>query len=481
MNKKKEVKLLRTGEIECSFNGESTVVGFDSKKISALTDKLSSEVAGFGLGSDYANEIYLLFYFKLCEWSVQLDDLHCEDIKTGVGGVQGVLWRSMLKGRRGLPVYTLIRDYFRSVILTIMAFSVVVIGGLLSPMYVLWQTFMLGKGGSLSSRACIVRSSATYSKMCLIKDDLNMDLYAEDIAYKKTNLSSMFSLLSVNASFYSVLKIPFIVGRDFCSILRDAYILLGFQCVGDIVWYFSRRIVVKAIYEITFIELCRLGSVKSIYTGNKEDRYAMLESRIASNNNKELICIPHGLEYSIKFPGGVAGDIFYSTSQVSAECLNKLYGTTKFVYDQALMNRIFSRACLAVDNEGKGKKVVYFSESRDTHVNLSIVKTLYNLGVDFSVKLHPKDSKSNYSHIGFNLIFIDDYVDAICNRICVARKSTVLLEALFNGSISIAYLENSKDKYYVEHLFPSLQAKGIKQVFCESDLKEELSLILEGK
>jgi hypothetical protein len=474
-----EIKLKNSGEIEYFNNGESTIVGFENEKTQSLIERLADEVDSHSLFSDYANEIYLLYYLKRCEWSCQLDGFWENKISTKAKGAQGVLWRSLLKGKGKLPFAPLISDYTRSVFLILLSFILVLIGCLYAPLFIIFRAATTGRAKNISENVCVVRSPATFSKMCMIKERFNITLLSEDIVYKHNSLISLFSMLTVKAGLYKAFFVPYIIIRDYILVIKESNQLLGKECIGDITWYFSKRIIFKAIYEIVFQEITTNKNVIKLYTGNKEDRYAMLENRITKIESKQLTCIPHGLEYAIKFPTNVAGNAFFSTSEEVSAFLNCLYATDKFVYDKEIMKAIFYRDDKTSPTNNQSPKIVYFSESRDLHVNYQIVKTLHNSKYDFLVKLHPQDPKSNYKDIGFVVNFLDDYDEAISNNICIARKSTVLLEALFNNSLSIAYLVNSKDKYYATHVFPSLNIKDINHVFCESKLMEKLASFLE--
>lgn len=474
-----EIKLKNSGEIERINNGESTVIGFETENNQSIIELLADEVDNYSLYSDYANEIYLLYYLKRSEWSCQLDGFWDEKISTKAKGAQGVLWRSMLKSKGKLSFTSLVKDYTRSVFLILLSFILVVIGCLYAPLFIIFRVATTGRAKNISENVCVVRSPATFSKMNLIKDKFNLTLLSEDIVYRNSSLTSLFSLVKIKPLLYKAFFAPYIIIRDYILVIKESYLLLGNGCVGDITWYFAKRIIFKAIYEVVYQEISVNKNVNKLYTGNKEDRYAMLENRIAKIENKQLICIPHGLEYAIKFPTNVAGNIFFSTSEKVSVFLNHLYKTDKFIYDKEIMKAIFYRGEKPSTINNRNKKIVYFSESRDIHVNNQIVKILHNSKYDFLVKLHPQDPKSNYQDIGFVVNFLDDYDEAISNNICIARKSTVLLEALFNNSISIAYLANSKDKYYATHVFPSLNIEDIHHVFCESKLMEKLVSFLE--
>jgi hypothetical protein len=89
--------------------------------------------------------------------------------------------------------------------------------------------------------------------------------------------------------------------------------------------------------------------------------------------------------------------------------------------------------------------------------------------MQLSIKLHPKDKKSDYEKYESRVNFIEDFNDAVSRNICFSRKSTTLLEAVYNGSVSGAILINAKD-IAVFNTFPSLQDEKIKVFNSTSDL-----------
>jgi hypothetical protein len=63
--------------------------------------------------------------------------------------------------------------------------------------------------------------------------------------------------------------------------------------------------------------------------------------------------------------------------------------------------------------------------------------------------------------------FIDEFKEAICSNICFSRKSTILLEAIYNNSQAAAILTNNKDRI-IFNTFPSLKDDKIN-VFYDKD------------
>ena len=131
-----------------------------------------------------------------------------------------------------------------------------------------------------------------------------------------------------------------------------------------------------------------------------------------------------------------------------------------------------------IENKKKSEKpkVVFFTEPREIDVNINILKELLPLmaknNIRLYMKLHPFDKKSNYDR--FDISYIDSLEEALISNICFARKSTTLLEALYNGSKVAAILTNPKDKA-IFNTFPSLQSKEITKAFTVNELYNWIS------
>lgn len=224
--------------------------------------------------------------------------------------------------------------------------------------------------------------------------------------------------------------------------------------------HYAKRTASTCLYYCLIETLFKEHKPDVYYTGLNLERYAIVEDVLARKYGVKTICIPHGLEYGFKFPYGFTTDRFYTTSNYASDYLNKMYTTQKFVFDNEIANKMFKRSYILPENHKK--KLIFFTESRDVHVNQEIVEQMlsYLKGTDYKLylKLHPADKKDNYS--SYNIEFIENFDESICDNICIARKSTVLLEATYNGSLSAAILINNKDKAMF-YTFPSLQSERI--------------------
>lgn len=253
----------------------------------------------------------------------------------------------------------------------------------------------------------------------------------------------------------------------------------------DCMKFFSIRVVHISLYERLLDYLMSFDWKGNFITGNNLDSYALVEEKVAHKHGMHIICIPHGLEYGFKFPHGFIGDIFYATSEHAAKYLNEMYKTTKFRFDIKIAEEMYK---VKSNNERKGRRVVYFSEPREPNVNVLIItellKHLEGKGITLYIKHHPKDNISDYKIFGERLHDISDLNEAITGNVCVSRKSTTLLESIYNNSVSAAILTCEKDKA-IFYMFPSLQDENISVFESFRDLNDwidmQLNLNLEEK
>lgn len=260
----------------------------------------------------------------------------------------------------------------------------------------------------------------------------------------------------------------------FCyrSKMKRAYCdLLGNHIIAAFDMHYQKRMVHGLLYGYLMDAYMSNFANKTYYTGSNLDRFSVIEDKIAKKYNIKTTCLPHGLEYGYKFPQGFSCDVFYANSQYAADHLNKLYNTSKYVYDDGITDKMFRLR----DSAPHERNVVYFTEQQEVYVNKNIlnaiIKPLSEKGIKVLVKLHPGDSKSNYHDCDFE--YITDYAKAMTNNICVSRKSTVLLEAVYNNSTSIAIITTNKDRNVFE-TFPSLKSDKIIKTYSTDDLLEQI-------
>ncbi|MDB4419804.1 hypothetical protein N9269_01305 [Akkermansiaceae bacterium] len=233
--------------------------------------------------------------------------------------------------------------------------------------------------------------------------------------------------------------------------------------------FYGKRLVHLNFYRLALEKFFKVNSFTTFYSFNNLDRFSGVEEAVSKAQKISLVSVPHGLEYGFKLPKEFAGDKFYATSALAAAHLNQLYGSRKFVFDGGLVKSIFGRKFDA----RRKTRIVFFTEAREVEVNHEIIQKilpfLRKKGLVLCLKIHPKDILREYKK--YNLEIIKDLAEAITNNLCFARKSTILLEALYNNSQSSAIILNSKDDS-VYQSFPSLQTKEINVAFSIGELKE---------
>lgn len=249
--------------------------------------------------------------------------------------------------------------------------------------------------------------------------------------------------------------------------------LLGMHFKYALMDFYRKRIVYAELYKLMMDDYLSHFVGKKFYSGNNLDRFSVIEDQLCKKYNIKSYNIPHGIEYGFKFPKGFSSNIFYVHSQYTADYLNNLYNTTKFVYDESVIRRMFEYHY----EKPHEKMIIFFTEPREVNVNIEIVKGLLpklkKNGWILYLKLHPGDNKANYD--GMDVEYISDYELSLTGNICISRKSTILLEAIYNNSLPVAIITNSKDQTMFK-LFPSLNAKEIIKTYNVDELYDVIKL-----
>lgn len=343
-----------------------------------------------------------------------------------------------------------------------------------SMVYLLYQMIIIGKKNDCctkSDKFSIIRTEAAKKKMNFLSD---LDIKYEN--FKSTE--TIYNCFSRKDRIIWVLK-AWVCSYSELKKYREAVNkFIGMYSSSDASKYYSKRIVHTLLYRYMLDRYFYLNKGKIFYTGNNLDRFAVIEEELAKKYKITTVCIPHGLEYGFKFPHCFTGDIFYTTSNQAAKHLNYIYSKEKFVFDEHIAKNMFSIKKKNIEGK-KEKKVVFFTEPREVEVNLKIIDELVPLlkaeKIELYLKLHPKDKKTNYKRFEKNISFIEKFDEAISNNICFSRKSTTILEAIYNNSSAAAIIINEKDKCIFK-TFPSLQDDKIKVFYSIKGLFEWLSV-----
>ncbi len=259
-------------------------------------------------------------------------------------------------------------------------------------------------------------------------------------------------------------------------LIKAAYApLLGNYFIYSIKDYYRERIVHTELFNILINQYFSNLQGRDYYTANNLDRMSVIEEITAKKYHIKTYNIPHGIEYGFKFPKGFSCDVFYAYTQYTADYLNALYNTRKYVFDQSIIEKMLK---LDSTNEKHQQYIIFFTEPREINVNIDIISSLKEKmdkqGWTLFLKLHPTDKKSNYDSLGCP--YITDYTTALTGNICISRKSTILLEAIYNDSIPIAIITNDKDASIFK-TFPSLNSEKIIKKYNVEDLFDTIKEI----
>lgn len=304
----------------------------------------------------------------------------------------------------------------------------------------------------------IIRTDSSNKKF----ESFTYPKYYEDIK----NKNSLYSYFGRPLRILWVIKSYYVSFTQMKVIISKINISLGNLSTIIPYQFYSKRIVHTMLYHELLSAFFKENKFETLYTGNNLDRFSIIEEELTKKYGIKSIGIPHGLEYGFRFPKGFSTDLFYTTTENAAVHLNKLYNSQKFVFDQEIAQKIFqlkSKKTISIP------KVVFFTESREVEVNVKIIDflavKLQEENIPLYVKLHPKDNENNYS--AYKINYIDNLEDSLIGNICFARKSTTLLECIYNDSKAAAILINAKDKALFS-TFPSLQTSDI---FVSESLK----------
>lgn len=235
---------------------------------------------------------------------------------------------------------------------------------------------------------------------------------------------------------------------NFC--LKDLYEIKVILSEKNLLPFASRtllacvkRIPHTVVYKYAIENIMINYNLTTIYTGQMYDRFALIEGELAKKHKKKLICIPHGIETTEKMPVGYVGDIFYCSSFEMSIKLNDLYATSKFIFDGDITKKMYRVKKSSQDKENsKVKRVVFFTQPRDIESTKKIVRVisryLETRKQKLYIKIHPSEKSSNYGIE--NTEIINGFEEAIVGNICISLSSTVLVESLYNDSISISII-----------------------------------------
>lgn len=465
--------LSRSGLHRVHSNKASEAVSLDEVSSAEFFDKLNDH--SFKGSSDYSNTIFIYHYFRLVQILTLLKDNSTPRVTIFSRHLDRVIFLKACNiAGHEVKRLAVVFDFFVALISLLFSVFLICLLSVTLPFYLVSRKrkneFVVHRE---NKKVFLIRSKAAYEKckfnisakdsLVVVDNHGNLDVPGVSV-YCFINWKNI-PLISLRSLFHGL--------RDVSGFLHDGTAMIGRTCALTFLSRYIISISQKAVYESCLNEIVKLYPNSDFYTGDKDDRFALLQTRIIKTEKKRLICLPHGLEYGFHFPGGLCGTIFYCLTPESAEFLNILYKEKKFVYSESVVDGMFGvRSNTEVNS--KVNRICFFTEPRDSEVNDEIIAELIRRGVKFSLKLHPLESSSEYRKKFPEIEQIDSLGEAMTSTTCIARKSTALLEASKRGSKAIAVLVNEKDRIYVTKVFPSLCSESIRWVFSFKELQEAI-------
>lgn len=357
--------------------------------------------------------------------------------------------------------------------------SVVFLGG--SIVYILIKAVFqkyTGAPDTSYDKFSIIRIFQEYNKFEFLREDKEILFDYERIQNTLSSQKQLCVLGNVYNKFrfgcklswlFRAIKKAFVMISDEKKFLKSklgAYAALASRS------YYAKRVVHINFYTEMLDSYFSLFKNKTYITGKIWDRYAMAEKRTAEKYGIKIVVYPHGVGYGFRLPEGFSGDLVYAFSAHSADHFNRIYNTEKFLFDENVVSLLLGRKYQKNDEP---PKVVFFSEAHEPEVNIEIIKTLLKTfeknGVRLVLKPHPIEKKEFYSDYIDKITLENDFDKAITGNICIARRSTTLLEAIYNGSVPYALLTNVSD-YAIYKMYPALQDERINPYFETEKLAE---------
>lgn len=319
----------------------------------------------------------------------------------------------------------------------------------------------------------LIHSRSSFRNIYKIRNELVF--YYDDINLKSKpckNAISFYSIISTSDYILILLSSVVEVHKKIMGIYQDSFSFLGYRVMIDYLKFFSKRIGHFLLINKAYQNIFKKHQTSDFYSGEKESRYGILAMKYSNNYKNKAIAIPHGLAYSYNYPLGIFGNEYFTTSEYEKLFLSDQHKNIQFHFDNPTANCIYSYNL----KKKTSLDIVYFTEPRRPEVNHFIIEKLRN-EIKLCVKIHPLEEVKNYIKYD-NVSIIDDFETAINSNICIARKSTILLEALYNNSISVAIITDLQDKFDYENLFPSLIDTQIQKAYNINDLLKTLKLYI---
>ncbi len=243
------------------------------------------------------------------------------------------------------------------------------------------------------------------------------------------------------------------------------------QSLFDVVFleYLAKRMFAHSI-QARVLEDILLNSdgCLSVISGSTNEPYAISLQKLCEKIKIDSICIPHGVSPGVKLPHGLFGDRYYCLSQSELRSLRRLYPdkSERFIFSGSFISK-----CMVVGSPHStfSKNIVLFTDSRAVYRDQMIIDYLADFSGVFYIKFHPNDNATNYT-LPENCKITHDFNFAISKSIAITRTSAVLLDALYNGSLSVSFQEQIQDRFDAAYMYPGVIEDGVLVIENRSDL-----------
>jgi len=460
---------------------EFKIIDFYDEQYYKELDEVSLSFSRFR--SEYINELFVYYKEKIVFYKIVLE-------RIGVGfldlnnysGDDHLFWIQAARDVKGKRIKV---DYGRAKIVTdVVKFTVTsIVYFLLSLGYcaisTIFHLLYYKKFTKNTRNVFIIRTFASESKLKRYSKNFNNKEFLYD-SINTIKPNSVFCYGGLGFRLIALFKLVFMSLKDIWSVVIISKKCVGVYLIPEIIKFYSKRFPHTNMFKVFFEFYVKNNSESIFFTGDMLDRFALIEEDIIRKYNSKLICVPHGIEWGYRLPREYVGDIFYTTTKKSCEILKSIYCSEKFRFDKNVTKSLFQISEL---HSGHSHQFIFFTQPDDIKTNKEIIKLLVDglgEGKILYLKLHPRDRIENYNEIKDNVKIVRETDGYIVNNICIARTSTVLLEAVHNNSVAISFLINNKDNIDVNYKYISIGDETISKVRSIKEMELVLGNILRA-
>ena len=279
------------------------------------------------------------------------------------------------------------------------------------------------------------------------------------------NRDTILEYCSKNFILKNVYRILRLTLREFNLACKS----LNSVCVSNrmdfFIWhYLSKRVGYTILIDTCLDSILENNKVSKIYSGLRDERFAESLNRLCAKYSVDSVCVPHGLAYAYQYPNGLFGNHYIAYNHSEKEFLERTY-KNRFKNISILKETVYPQS---IDSN----EFTYFTTSRDVQADGEVIDFLARFYSEVKVKLHPNDSRANYSNSKIH--FVDSLSLALeSSTYIVSRASTILLEGISMKKKSLAICFSEHDKFRFA-LYPAFRNTEILEVRTHNDLIAEL-------